>query len=242
MYKIKSLPAKTFATDRYIKLPRFQRKQTWDEKKNFELCISVFKEFPIGVCILSRDVEKKEHQILLDGRQRRNALDLMYKDPENIYLWAKKYIGFKKNDQPMVVKDKFDKKIQEYLETEDSEDPTSESEEPNRLDIDESEGPIDDSTPFFDLEEDSYGSEGLDFLREIVLLIHNRNSKGSGFTIPFYFGSFAKDLPYIEGGTDKLSSSKLKVFIDNYRNYCDNHDSPYSEANNFYQFFYIRKN
>lgn len=54
MYEIKPENVKAFITDRSIRLPRFQRKQTWDEKKNFQLCISVFKDYPIGVCILSR--------------------------------------------------------------------------------------------------------------------------------------------------------------------------------------------
>ena len=53
MYEIRPETVKTFITDRNIKLPRFQGKQTWDEKKNFQLCISLFKEYPIGVCILS---------------------------------------------------------------------------------------------------------------------------------------------------------------------------------------------
>lgn len=48
MYEIRPESIKTFITDRNVKLPRFQRKQTWDDKKNFQLCISLFKEYPIG--------------------------------------------------------------------------------------------------------------------------------------------------------------------------------------------------
>ena len=51
MYEIRPETLKTFVEDSNIKLPRFQRKQTWDSKKNFELCISLFKEYPIGVTI-----------------------------------------------------------------------------------------------------------------------------------------------------------------------------------------------
>jgi hypothetical protein len=40
-YQIRSESIKTFVEDRNIKLPRFQRKQTWDEKKDFALAISV---------------------------------------------------------------------------------------------------------------------------------------------------------------------------------------------------------
>lgn len=46
MYEIRPESIKTFITDRNVRLQRFQRKQTWDEKKNFQLCISLFKEYP----------------------------------------------------------------------------------------------------------------------------------------------------------------------------------------------------
>lgn len=117
MYEIKPENVKAFITDRSIRLPRFQRKQTWDEKKNFQLCISVFKDYPIGVCILSRESGNKSGlRWLLDGRQRKNALSMMYEDPENIYNWAQKFIKFKNSDQPDELKDKFLRKIKEYLE------------------------------------------------------------------------------------------------------------------------------
>lgn len=58
MYEIRPETVKSFITDRNVRLPRFQRKQTWDPKKNFQLCISLFKEYPIGVCILSVDESK----------------------------------------------------------------------------------------------------------------------------------------------------------------------------------------
>lgn len=87
MYEIRPETVKSFITDRNVRLPRFQRKQTWDPKKNFQLCISLFKEYPIGVCILSVDESKgKTVRWLLDGRQRKNALTKMYEDPENMGL------------------------------------------------------------------------------------------------------------------------------------------------------------
>lgn len=93
MYEIRPETVKTFIIDRNIKLPRFQRKQTWDEKKNFQLCISLFKEYPIGVCILSVDVTReKTVRWLLDGRQRKNALSLIYEDPENENLYSDRFL------------------------------------------------------------------------------------------------------------------------------------------------------
>ena len=96
MYEIRPESVKSFITDKNIRLPRFQRKQTWDEKKNFELCISLFKEYPLGVTIVN--VEKKDGiniRWLLDGRQRRNALVKLYEDPDNIYKWAKNISSLK---------------------------------------------------------------------------------------------------------------------------------------------------
>lgn len=51
MYEIRPESMKTFIEDKNIRLPRFQRKQTWDEIKNFKLCISIFHEFPIGAVV-----------------------------------------------------------------------------------------------------------------------------------------------------------------------------------------------
>lgn len=127
MYEIRPETVKTFITDRNIKLPRFQRKQTWDEKKNFQLCISLFKEYPIGVCILSvENNNNKTVRWLLDGRQRKNALSLIYEDPENIYNWGKKFIGFKNSDQPSELEEKFWNKIYKYIEIDPNEEDLNE--------------------------------------------------------------------------------------------------------------------
>lgn len=164
MYKIKPENVKAFITDRGIRLPRFQRKQTWDEKKNFQLCISVFKHYPIGVCILSRESGKNSSfRWLLDGRQRKNALTMMYKDPENIYNWARKFIKFKNSDQPDELSDKFWNKINEYLE----EDTLMKDE---NIAEDEIEDTDEITETLVNDNEESYSSskDGLEFLLEII--------------------------------------------------------------------------
>ena len=96
MYKIGPMSIKTFVEDKKIKLPRFQRKKTWKVEQNFLLTISVFKKYPIGVCIINEEKipnSTTSVKYLLDGRQRRNALTIMYQDPEQIYHWAKKYVN-----------------------------------------------------------------------------------------------------------------------------------------------------
>lgn len=237
MYEINPENVKAFITDRSIRLPRFQRKQTWDEKKNFQLCISVFKDYPIGVCILSRESGKNGgYRWLLDGRQRKNALTMMYEDPENIYNWARKFIKFKNSDQPDDLSKKFWDKINEYLE----EDSLMKKDESL---IEEEDTTVEDLSSDYSNEDDEIfrmDKEGLDLLLEIILIIHNKKTIGTGFTIPFYFGDTIDRVPYLENGLNYLSSKKLKTFIDEYRTFCDNNYHNYSEKESFYKFLEYR--
>ena len=230
MYEIRPESIKTFITDRNVKLPRFQRKQTWDDKKNFQLCISLFKEYPIGVSILSVDESKgKTVRWLLDGRQRRNALTMMYDDPENIYNWAKSFIGFKNSDQPSEIEEKFYKKINEYIEADCDED------------MEPSQNVVEDITEAnCNSEEENLdiNAYGLDLLLEIIKIIHNKQKKNTGFTKPFDFTKYVKKLPYVDSDQSgaKLSSKRLKTFIDEYRKFCDDENIEYDESDSFYNF------
>ncbi len=231
MYEIRPESIKTFITDRNVKLPRFQRKQTWDEKKNFQLCISLFKEYPIGVCILSVDESKgRTIRWLLDGRQRKNALAMMYDDPENIYNWAKRFIGFKNSDQPNEIEEKFNAKISEYIEAdldEDFEFAPNGSEEDNSVFFEDDE--------VAELAPNAYG---LELLLDIIKIIHNKQKKNTGFTKPFDFTKYVNRLPYIETDASgvKLSSKKIKTFIDEYRKYCDDEYIDYDSEKSFFKF------
>lgn len=227
MYEIRPESIKTFIQDRNVKLPRFQRKQTWDEKKNFQLCISLFKEYPIGVCILSVDESRaKTVRWLLDGRQRRNALTLMYEDPENIYNWAKKFIGFKNSDQLADLEDKFWTKIDDYIEAEPGDARTTES---------TSEETDDSESASIPEETHIHNSTGLKFLLDILKIVHNKQAKKSGFTRPFDFSQFASRLPYVLSSSngDTLSSRKVKIFIDEYRTNCDIENKDYDSEEVF---------
>ncbi|MBQ6319871.1 MAG: DUF262 domain-containing protein [Lachnospiraceae bacterium] len=233
MYEIRPESIKTFINDRNVRLPRFQRKQTWDDKKNFQLCISLFKEYPIGVCILSVDEGKgKIIRWLLDGRQRKNALQLMYEDPENIYTWSKKFIGFKNSDQPSEIEEKFWTRISEYIEDELDEELTPEN------DVDDTEASDgEESTEL--INSDTFG---LDLLLEIVKIIHNQTKKSTGFTKPFDFVKYVKKLPYIENvnGIEKLSSRRVKTFIDDFQKYCDEERLDEEDCASFYKFIESR--
>ena len=52
-YNIETRSITEFVTDSKIKLPRFQRRSTWSAKQNFELAISIFQEYPVGVVIIN---------------------------------------------------------------------------------------------------------------------------------------------------------------------------------------------
>ncbi len=230
MYEIRPESIKTFVEDNSIKLPRFQRKQTWDDKKNFELCISIFKEFPMGVCILNveKDNSGKTTKWLLDGRQRRNALTLIWEDPENIYVWAKKWIGFKINDQIDVLVDKFWDKINEYLEEDELDDQDLNDNEDNvEIEENQTEEQSNESienTNGIDEFEFNRRINGLDFLLEILKLIHNKTNRNSGFSRPFDFTKEIKILPYEENisGKRQLNSKTLVSFINDYLSFCKN--------------------
>ena len=118
MYEIRPETAKSFVTDRSIHLPRFQRKQTWDYLKNFLLCISVFKGYPLGVCIINKENSgTSSKKVLLDGRQRRNALTQMFENPDIIGLWAKKFLKVSQSIDSMELEGVFDESIEKYLES-----------------------------------------------------------------------------------------------------------------------------
>lgn len=228
MYDIGREPLKSFITNRDIKLPRFQRKLTWDEKKNFQLCISVFKEYPMGVYIVQVINENgKTVRSLLDGRQRKNALTQMFEDPEIIYHWARKFIGFSNSAQPDEIKRLFREKIDEYLEADSDEELESLSEVVDDSDADGDELAVADA--------DGDELSGIDLLLHIIKITHNKNKKGTGFTRPFDFYGIVDRLPYIKmvDGGYQLSCRKLKTFIDEYRNYCNNNELSYNSEKSF---------
>ncbi|WP_353099670.1 DUF262 domain-containing protein [Myroides odoratus] len=237
MYEIRSESVKTFVEDNSIKLPRFQRKQTWDDKKNFELCISIFKEYPMGVCILNLEKQNNiETKWLLDGRQRRNALATIWDDPEQIYIWAKKWLKLKNNDQLADVEEKFWESINEYLEEDILEDENIEISTSNNIDN------LDDSLSVHEENEFDLNSYGLDFLLEIIKLIHNKTAKFSGFTRPFDFTNLIKRLPYETtiNGKRTLNSKKLKSFINQFETFCKDESLDLTSKDSFETFMFQR--
>ena len=253
MYSVKSYDIKAFITDSRIKLPRFQRKRTWNEISNFKLCISLFKDYPIGVSIVSVEtINGRQIKYLLDGRQRKEALTLLNNDPENLYKWAIKFIKFKKSDSDEEVTDKFWDVIKEFLEEEDDITTTTApvatlataSEEEEEIDG------LDDISESDEQEQEqeqdmatALPSDGLDLLLKLILKTHHWSKKGSGFTLPFDFSKYVTSLPYLDradGNNYTLSSRSLKSYISSYREFCNEkyYDDPdaYKDMESFWKF------
>ncbi len=164
-YNIETRSITEFVTDSKIKLPRFQRKSTWTAKQNFELAISIFQEYPVGVVIIN---DEGHASWLLDGRQRRAALRDLRANPDLVYDWARKYIKFKSNQDVTELKNMFWEKIDAYLQQEEQEDEeNTQVEEPETFTA--------------ELDEDINKwrqREGLNTLLEIILMVHQKNTNG----------------------------------------------------------------
>ena len=270
MYSIKEKTVSTILkqySEKSLRLPRFQRKLTWKEIDNFKLCISVFNSYPIGSCIVHKHKENgKDVDRLLDGRQRINALLSMNDNPVNIYDWAAKFAGFNSSNQPDEVGEIIDEAFSRYLESEGSENEETTDEMTNQQNYaDQDDFTEDAASEMDDVETDDLSSpvipigrkdisnkNGLDLLKEVIVLIHKKTADSNGFTKFFNFKNHMtnKDislLPYCENykskkGEEKtrISASRLKVFIDEYEKYCQIEELDISDGESFFQFFMKR--
>lgn len=104
--------ALNFATDREIKLPRFQRKKSWDASKGFGMVVSLVKGYPLGVVVINKTSNGKW---LLDGRQRRATFMSLYEDPSLLYVWACKFLKIKAKDDPSTFAKKYWAALDAYV-------------------------------------------------------------------------------------------------------------------------------
>lgn len=241
MFELKESTVEAFISDTKIMLPRFQRKQTWNEKKNFELCISLYKDYPLGVVVINVEEEEesgKYQKWLLDGRQRRNALLLM-ENPEEIYKWAKSFIGFKVNFTEEELTKSFWEKIDEFL---DDDDDSDEQQQLHNEDSTDGENSIDDIDENDSLETDSdiedalldqenetdivedtvpirpngFRRGDLKRLLDVILMVHPIRGKQSGLTRPFDFSKYVGGLDFIEesAGKEIVNIQELLLWIE----------------------------
>ncbi len=205
-YKIEPMPVNPFLEDTKLRLPRFQRKATWDKKQNFELAVSVFQDYPVGVVIINQD---QQASWLLDGRQRRNALKLMRDNPVELYEWARTYIGFKKNADSLEVSNAYWGKVEKYLQTEEY-SANDDSKDKSYIDYGDEE-PIEG-------EEDSFNSarqrQGLQTLLDLILMVHGTKSGVSKWERLFDFSAYTKRLNYaLPKNQYKVQPELLRNFI-----------------------------
>ncbi len=198
-YIIEPISIFSFVTDPSIKLPRFQRKATWKKEQNFELAISIFQDYPVGVVIVNKE---KDESWLLDGRQRRTALIEMRENPIILYDWAKKYIGFKSSEDPSELRKNYWGKVDKYLQKEDTNE-------------------IDSSTGIYEGEEeleDSFDSEkqkeGLQTLLDLILMVHQIKNGASRWERDFNFTEYFYKIEYVNQREDnKINPVKLRKFL-----------------------------
>ncbi len=204
-YIIEPMPLISFLEESKLRLPRFQRKATWDKKQNFELAISVFQDYPVGVVIVNQE---QKTSWLLDGRQRRTALSTMRDNPVELYEWARSYIGFGKTADELEVTTKYWEKVERYLQTE-------EAAEDGENDLNQYDEDDDISR---DSEENSFDSakqrQGLQTLLDIILMVHQNKPTGSKWEQTFDFKKYFPRLKYAPVKNDsKIEPRALRRFI-----------------------------
>ena len=198
-YIIEPISIFSFVTDPSIKLPRFQRKATWKKEQNFELAISIFQDYPVGVVIVNKE---KDESWLLDGRQRRTALIEMRENPIILYDWAKKYIGFKSSEDPSELRKNYWGKVDKYLQKEDT------NEIDSSAGIYEGEEELEDS---FDSEKQK---EGLQTLLDLILMVHQIKNGASRWERDFNFTEYFYKIEYVNQREDnKINPEKLRKFL-----------------------------
>lgn len=200
-YSIVESKAQAFI-DEDLKLPRYQRKQTWGPEDNFKLCVSIFKGYPIGVVIINYN---NGEGYLLDGRQRKNALTIMKTDPVEVYKWAKKFLGLKDSDNTASVRQKFTDKINLYLQD---------------IDFSEAEEFSDDSAIEEGIERSISSdtqSKNLEILVNLILLIHGKFNGANNLFGHFKFNNLIpfEKLEYVttKNGESTIDGADLKLHI-----------------------------
>lgn len=206
-YNIETRSVSEFVTDGKIKLPRFQRKSTWTPKQNFELAISIFQEYPVGVVIIN---DEGHTSWLLDGRQRRTALRDLRANPDLVYEWARKYIGFKNNDADDQLKRLFWDKVNEYLQKEDSDD-------------DESGNMVGEPTEVYGEEDEDINKwrqrHGLQTLLDIILMVHQSKAGVGKWERIFDVQKFIERPPYAPKRDGfKVNPELLREFLLSFKN------------------------
>ena len=210
-YNIETRQVSEFVKDDKIKLPRFQRKSTWTGNQNFELAISIFQEYPVGVVIINNEGDTSW---LLDGRQRRSALIELRADPDLVYDWARSYIRFKPTESVETLRQLYWEKVDAYLQTEEYN--TDENDDIEIIDNDNSEAE-------YDIDRNRQ-REGLNTLLDIILMVHQKKKDKSGVIYGkweriFNLSDMVERLPYAPKRNNyRIDGISLRTFILDFKN------------------------
>lgn len=211
LFNIEPLTLSVFITDQKLKLPRYQRKDTWKSNQSFDLCISVFQGYPVGVCIVNRF---SDVSWLLDGRQRRTALTKLYNNPVEVYDWAKSYCKFKSTDGETEVREKFWGKVNTYLDVDKSEI-TLFSQQGAESDFDNVD--FDDQEEIIEDKQITSHSNSLNGLLNLILMVHQKKNGTNEWYKAFDFSKFIRQqsLKYypMVNGTQQFQPDLLCSFI-----------------------------
>lgn len=201
MYSIEPMSVKQFVTDSQMKLPRFQRRSVWDDKQKFELCISIFQDYPVGVVIVNTEPDSSW---LLDGRQRRATLQEMRANPNSLYLWAKKYIGFKPNEDVGTLKEKYWAKVEDYLQKDKTEDeePVTETAEDEEIAREEAAS--------FNADKQR---KGLQTLLDVILMVHQLKGEMGAWQRAFDFTKYMRLKYAPKSNNNKVDPIRLRDFV-----------------------------
>lgn len=202
-YEVVNLSVKDFISDTSIKLPRFQRKSTWTLVQDFNLCISMFKGYPLGVVIYNNttDAASKNVNYLLDGRQRRNALKTCIESPIAMYMAATKALNLKSSMSLDEVAKKFWTNVSGFFRKVDDSDDSSE----------ESSGGGDEIDSMI---ESMQKNTNLKLLLDFIKAMHGPVSQGvTPWEKRWDFQKYFDYLIYVDKKTKKINPKKLKDFI-----------------------------
>ena len=211
-YDLNTESINSFVDDSQIELPRFQRKLTWTDEDNFKLCLSVFKGYPLGVIVLSKDDDIK---YLLDGRQRRHALNEM-RNPESVYDWSRAAIGFNLGVSEDELREQYWEFVDDYFgeEEEDEDGSTIENQDSGNV-VDDRVGENIET----EIANSSEHAEDENLIRllDLILTVHPKRARSSGLTKPFDFRDKIEGLDYLinpPNGNRYIDTNQLLDWIE----------------------------
>lgn len=209
-------------SDGKVKLPRFQRRSTWTSVQDFNLAISVFKGFPLGVVIYNA---LDGFNWLLDGRQRRNALKKIINNPVELCSAAYLALKIKPGMTEDEVRNAFWYGVGDYLNKDKSDSGEESSEEDEEVGTERESEAESDGQGMLGNEEVAKEAENamvkskanLPLLLDNILMVHKITKKKgacySSWQERWDFSKYLVALPYIDKALKRVDPELLRKFI-----------------------------